>query len=62
MLAVELRPEETRGPFQDLIRPSQLTNLLLELTDPRCLAGGDTGLMAVVDVGLVPHNRTDSTP
>lgn len=56
MLAVGLRPEETRRPLQDLVRPTQLTNLLLQLTHPPRFRGARPGDMAVINVSrLNPH-------
>lgn len=56
MLAVELRPEETRGAFEDFIRPPQLTVLLLELTHPPGLRSTYPGALAIINIRL-PHPR-----
>lgn len=53
MLAVELRPEETRSPLQDLVRPTQLTDLLLKLLHPTSLRRAHSGNVTIVDIGLL---------
>ena len=62
MLAVELRPEERRGPFQDFIRALELTHLLLEFSHSCLIIGRDSGFDSVIDVAWRTHARTDSTP
>ena len=58
MLAVELRPEETRGPLEDLVGPAELAVFLLQLTRPSALARGHPRRATIVDVGL-PHPQAD---
>ena len=58
MLAVELRPEERRGPLQNFIRPPQLTHFLLKLPHPARFHGAHAGDVTVVDISLLdpcPH-------
>src|SRR5271168_5319189 len=52
VLAVELRPEETRRSLQNLVGPLEFSVLLLENLDPLRLGRTDTGRIPVVDVGL----------
>ena len=52
MLAVELRPEETRGPLQDLVGSFELTILLLECSHTRRVARADPPHVTFVDVSL----------
>ncbi|GAA1122280.1 hypothetical protein GCM10009582_19460 [Arthrobacter flavus] len=56
MLAVELRPEETRGALEDFIRPPQFTVFLLKLTHPPGLRGTHPGALAIINICL-PHPR-----
>jgi len=53
VLAVELRPEESRCPLQDLVGPTKLTDLLLKRFHPCCFVGRYARPVAVIDVGLV---------
>src|SRR5882757_851805 len=48
--AVELRPEENRCGLEDLIGPTQLPVLLLELGHAPALVGGESGAAAGVDL------------
>ena len=64
MLAVELRPEERRGPLQDFIRALELAHLLFKLTHPSLLVGRDPGFHAVIDISLAhpgPHRLNPVT-
>ncbi len=56
MLAVELRPEETRGALEDFIRPPQLTVFLLELAQPPGLRCTHPWALAIINIRL-PHPR-----
>src|SRR5690606_27999936 len=53
MLAVEVRPEERRRTLEDLIRPPQLTHLLLQLTEPLGFLGTHPRRGALVNLGLL---------
>ena len=56
MLAVKLRPEETRSPLQDLVRTPQLANFLLQAPHSASFHDAHPDDVAVVDVGLLdPH-------
>ncbi len=57
MLAVELRPEERRGPFQDFIGTLELSVLLFECFHAGLLVGRDSGFDSVIDVSLA-HPRS----
>src|ERR1700721_2856125 len=48
MLAVELRPEETRCRLQDLVRSAKLLHLTLEILDPGPLIGRQSWTEACV--------------
>ncbi len=64
MLAVELRPEERRGPLQDFIRALEFTVLLFKLTHPSLLVGRDPGFHTVIDISLAhprPHRLNPVT-
>src|SRR5579863_10236187 len=52
--AVELRPEESRGRLQDLVRPPELFHLALEFAKPRPLVRREPRTRAAVDFGT-PH-------
>lgn len=58
MLATWLRPDERRGPLQDLIRALELTHLLLEFSHSCLIVGRDPDLCSVTYIGLAhpgPH-------
>lgn len=58
MLAVELRPEETRCPLQYFVGAAKLADLLLQLPNPPGLERRHAGYVTIVDVGLLdprPH-------
>ena len=50
---------QVRGALRKELTP---WDLLFGLFDPLRLLGGDPGGLAVVDVSLLDHKRTDSTP
>jgi hypothetical protein len=60
VLAVELRPEESRRSRQNLVGPLEFSDLLLEILDPRRRRSADPGNVPVIDVGLA-HPRTAPT-
>ena len=58
MLAVELRPEERRGPLEYLVGASQFAVLLLQLTNPPRLGRRHAPDVTVINVGLLdPHSH-----
>ena len=52
MLAVELRPEETRRSFHNFVGTLEFSDLLLKIPDPLRFRSRHNGRVAVVDVGL----------
>ena len=52
MLAVELRPEETRSPLEDLVRAFHFTQFLFKPLNLRSRIRGNTRFHTVVNVRL----------
>lgn len=59
---VELRPEESRGRLQDLVRPTELFVLTLELCDLVALASREPGTISGLHFGLQHPGRIVSLP
>lgn len=62
VLAVEIRPGEARGPFQDFIRATEFTNRFLQPGDPFPSTDVNPRAICWSMSACAGQDRTDSTP